>query len=150
MVQQKKVPLKKSPRKKIVRMSGMPLSGGTGRRKKAVARVWARRGSGAIVVNGLDYKEYFDTSAMRLAVGKPLAVHQPAANYDFQVNVFGGGKVGQSHAVKLGISKALLANDATIRPLLRQNGLLTVDSRIKERKKYGQRGARAKFQFVKR
>jgi small subunit ribosomal protein S9 len=141
---------KKSSFKKIVRLIGVPLAGATGRRKKAIARSWARRGTGNIIVNGLDYNEYFDTNTMRFNVTKPFKFCPLAKNYDFQINVFGGGKIGQSDAVKLAIARTLLTMEASVRPLLRQNRLLTVDSRIKERKKYGQRGARAKFQFVKR
>jgi small subunit ribosomal protein S9 len=141
---------KKSSPKKIIRLVGVPLAGATGRRKKAVARSWARRGTGNIVVNGLAYNEYFDTDTMRFNVIKPFKVCPIAKNYDFQINVFGGGKIGQSDAVKLAISRTLLTMEASVRPLLRQSRLLTVDSRVKERKKYGQRGARAKFQFVKR
>ena len=140
----------KSPVKKLVKVTGVPLAGGTGRRKKSVARVWARRGTGSVIVNGKDYKQYFDTDTMRIAVIKPLGVCQMGNNYDYQVNVFGGGKTGQSHAIKLGIARALLVLDGNLRSPLRQSGLLTVDSRVKERKKYGQRGARRKFQFVKR
>ena len=136
--------------KNIIRMIGVPLSGATGRRKKAVARVWARRGNGKIVVNGKNYEQYFDTPAMRLGVARPLVVCEAAKNYDFQVNVFGGGKHGQSDAIKLGIARVLVALDSNLRSVLRQERLLTVDSRTKERKKYGQRGARRKFQFVKR
>lgn len=141
--------IKASP-KKIIRLVGVPLAGATGRRKKAVARSWARRGTGNIIVNGLSYNEYFDTDTMRFNVVKPFKVCPIAKNYDFQINVFGGGKIGQSDAVKLAIARTLLSMEASVRPLLRQNRLLTVDSRVKERKKYGQRGARAKFQFVKR
>lgn len=141
---------KKLSPKKIIRLVGVPLAGATGRRKKAVARSWARRGTGNIVVNGLAYNEYFDTDTMRINVTKPFQVCPLAKNYDFQINVFGGGKTGQSDAVKLAIARTLLTMEASVRPLLRQSRLLTVDSRVKERKKYGQRGARAKFQFVKR
>lgn len=142
----KTVQQKKSTR----RASGAPLSSGTGRRKQAVARVWVRRGAGAVIVNGKDYKEYFDTDSMRIAVVKPLSVCPISSNYDFQVNVCGGGKTGQSHAVKLGIARALVKSDEKFRSVLREHSLLTVDARVKERKKYGQKGARAKFQFVKR
>lgn len=147
MVKEKAVVSTAQP-KKLRKAAGAPMSAGTGRRKEAVARVWQRRGTGVIVVNGQDYKKYFDTDTMRLAVAKPLTLFQK--NYDFQVNVCGGGKMGQAGAVQLGISRALLKSDEKFRILLRQHSLLTVDSRIKERKKYGQKGARAKFQFVKR
>jgi small subunit ribosomal protein S9 len=145
---QQKVTINKS--QKTPQIKGTPVGGGTGRRKAAIARVWARRGSGSVIVNGQDFKKYFDTSTMILAVEKPFSTCSIAKEYDFQVSVIGGGKMGQSQAVQLGVARALLEIDETLRPLLRQNNLLTVDSRIKERKKYGQKGARRKFQFVKR
>jgi small subunit ribosomal protein S9 len=128
----------------------VPLSHGVGRRKRAIARVWLRPGSGNIIVNGKDYNEYFDTDLSRLAVKKPFAVYPFGQQYDVTVNVYGGGKPGQADAVKLGLSRAIVKNDESARPALRKEGLLTVDSRVVERKKYGQRGARRKFQFVKR
>jgi small subunit ribosomal protein S9 len=127
-----------------------PLAHAVGRRKNAVARVWVRRGAGKIVVNGTDSSEYFDTKITRDAAATPFRVYPVGLNYDIQANVCGGGKVGQADAIKLGIARALTELDETIRPLMRQNGLLTVDSRKKERKKYGRRGARRRFQFVKR
>ena len=123
---------------------------GVGRRKRAVARVWMRPGRGNIVVNGKDYKQYFDTTDSRLKVELPFKATGQASKFDVTVNLFGGGMRGQAEAVKLGISRALLASSESLRKVLRQHHLLTVDSRIKERKKYGQKGARAKFQFVKR
>jgi small subunit ribosomal protein S9 len=129
---------------------GKPLAGGTGRRKAAVSRVWARQGSGKILINGVDSKEYFDTQSMLFALAQPFKVCPVAATYDFDVAVRGGGKMGQAHAVKLGLSRALLELDESARGVLRQHGLLTVDARRKERKKYGQMGARRGFQFVKR
>ncbi len=123
---------------------------GIGRRKSATARVWLKSGSGAISVNGLDYAKYFDTDATRAAVSTPLNVTGKAKNFDVVANVQGGGRTGQSDAIKLGISRALLTTDESLRAVLRENDLLTVDSRVKERKKYGQKAARKKFQFVKR
>jgi len=136
--------------KREPKASSAPLGHGVGRRKSAVARVWLRRGSGAIVINGSDFQEYFDTEVARLAASAPSRILPVCSNYDVEANVVGGGLSGQADAVKLGIARALLAIDETVRPLLRQHGLLTVDSRLKERKKYGQKGARRKFQFVKR
>jgi len=127
-----------------------PLSHGVGRRKSAVARVWLRRGNGKISVNGIDYVEYFDTEVNRLEVVKPFKALHESAKFDIEVNVNGGGMGGQADAVKLGISRALVTYDERYRPALREFDLLTVDSRVKERKKYGQLGARRKFQFVKR
>lgn len=127
-----------------------PIAHGVGRRKRAVARVWVRRGSGALKVNGKVYTEYFDTEVSRSKAILPLSVCKEAAGLDIDVNVSGGGKNAQADAASLGFSRALVSLYDTVRPLLREHGLLTVDSRNKERKKYGQRGARRKFQFVKR
>jgi small subunit ribosomal protein S9 len=123
---------------------------GVGRRKSAVARVWMKSGSGKVVVNGKDYKKYFCTNNSHAKVELPMKVVNLSGKVDVSVNIKGGGPVGQADAVKLGISRAILKSDEKLRKILRQHQLLTVDSRIKERKKYGQRGARAKFQFVKR
>lgn len=128
-----------------------PLSHGVGRRKSAVARVWLRRGNGKITINEKDYKEYFDTDITRMNASMPFLVYPAAAkNYSVTANVSGSGLCAQADAVKLGIARALLEANEELRPLLRQHNLLTVDSRVKERKKYGQKAARRKFQFVKR
>lgn len=126
------------------------LAHGVGRRKKAIARVWLRRGAGKIVVNGLPVEVYFDTAIDRRTAAIPFTIYPIGSNYDVQVNVRGGGKTGQADAVKLGIARAFVKQDETVRPAFKKYKLLTVDSRVKERKKYGQKGARAKFQFVKR
>ena len=123
---------------------------GIGRRKGSVARVWLKPGNGKILINDRDYKKYFDTDISRMRVEFPMKLTSYNSKYDAFVNVCGGGMIGQSSAVSLGISRALLVIDENLKKVLRQNGLLTVDSRVKERKKYGQKGARAKFQFVKR
>ena len=123
---------------------------GVGRRKSAVARVWMKNGKGSITVNGLDYDKYFDTQVTRDAVCVPLNITDHLKSFDIKVNVVGGGRTGQSDATKLGIARALLTVDENLRPVLKKHGLLTVDSRVKERKKPGQPGARKKFQFVKR
>ncbi|HEY5234923.1 MAG TPA: 30S ribosomal protein S9 [Rhabdochlamydiaceae bacterium] len=136
-----------APKKKKV--SVPPLAHGVGRRKKAIARVWLRRGRGTIIVNGKDFKDYFDTDLARIAASMPFQVLS-LNTYDVEANVIGGGKPGQADAVKLGISRALVSSDESYRRVLREHGLLTVDSRVKERKKYGQKAARRKFQFVKR
>lgn len=127
-----------------------PKSHGVGRRKSSIARVWLRPGKGAILVNGKDFKEYFDTEITRLKASTPFRVMQADLGYDVEVNVIGGGLCSQADAIKLGIARALVEADETLRPALRQHDLLTVDSRLKERKKYGQKAARRKFQFVKR
>ena len=123
---------------------------GVGRRKSAVARVWLRKGSGTINVNGFDYEKYFHTNDERQMVIHPLKVCGLEKAYDAEININGGGMVGQAGAIKTGVARALLESDSALHDILRQSGLLTVDSRVKERKKYGQKGARRKFQFVKR
>ncbi len=130
--------------------AGAPISHGVGRRKTTVARAWLRRGKGDIIVNDRDYKEYFDTEVTRLEASTPLRVVPHADKYNMHININGGGKHSQAGAVKLAIARAFVAQDEELRPLLRKNDLLTVDSRVKERKKYGQKAARRKFQFVKR
>lgn len=131
-------------------MAGAPVAHGVGRRKNAVARVWMRRGNGKMNVNGKDYTHYFDTVFSAEAAVTAFKVCPISVSYDFEANVRGGGKVAQADAVKLGIARAFLDFDESNKPILRKSGLLTVDARKKERKKYGQRGARRKFQFVKR
>ena len=123
---------------------------GTGRRKTSVARVFLRPGSGKIDVNGDDYQGYFHTAAQRAAIEKPLTVVEARDNFDAKITVQGGGLSGQAGAVGHGIARALVDVDPDWRQTLKDNGLLTRDSRKKERKKYGQRGARARFQFSKR
>ena len=126
------------------------LSHGVGRRKKSVARAWLSHGTGKISINGMSHLQYFDTDMMRMAAATPLTVIPAGLQYDVHVIVNGGGKVGQSDAVKLGIARAMVDLDESVRPELRKHGLLTVDSRVKERKKYGRKAARRAFQFVKR
>lgn len=123
---------------------------GTGRRKKAVARVFLKKGTGIITVNGKSHEEYFVTDVTRDVVTVPLRTVQCTKDYDFMVNVNGGGLPGQAGAVALGISRALLLENESRRAALKANGLLTVDARVKERKKYGRKAARRGFQFVKR
>jgi small subunit ribosomal protein S9 len=123
---------------------------GTGRRKKAIARVFLKKGTGIISINGKAHTDYFATDVMRAVVETPLKAVQSVNEYDFTVNVAGGGLPGQAGATALGISRALLMQDEANRIVLRANGLLTVDARVKERKKYGRKGARKGFQFVKR
>ncbi len=123
---------------------------GVGRRKSSVARVWVRQGSGNIQVNGKKHVDYFDTDIARDAVVTPLKLTGLDKKFDIQVNVSGGGRTGQSGAIRLAITRALVDNDESLRKIFRQNDLMTVDARKKERKKYGQLGARRKFQFVKR
>lgn len=138
------------PKKEKIVLKGAHLGHGVGRRKTAIARVWLRRGSGSIVVNGEKHTDYFDTALNCAEAAQPFRVVPVSSNYDVEVNVFGGGMHAQAGAVKLGIARAMLSADESIRKVLRQYDLLTVDSRRKERKKYGQKAARRKFQFVKR
>lgn len=123
---------------------------GIGRRKKAVARVWLKRGNGTITINGKAHELYFDAPLARTAVLTPFKIANCEKSFDAKINVTGGGKTGQSEAIRLGIARALLISDESLRPTLKKNDLLSVDSRVKERKKYGQKAARKKFQFVKR
>ena len=122
----------------------------TGRRKTAVAQVRLVRGTGKIVVNGRPFEEYFTTPSLQLTVLKPFEVTKTTNNFNVKVKTDGGGVAGQAGAVRLGIARALLLYDATTRPSLKEQGLLTRDPRMKERKKAGQPGARKRFQFSKR
>jgi len=139
-----------SKKVKKPKASTAPVSHGVGRRKSSVARVWMRRGKGVVTVNGKISKEYFDTDFNKSQLSLPLSLIPKGVAYDFDANVVGGGVNAQAKAIQLGMSRALVASDEAMRPILRKFRLLSVDSRLKERKKYGQRGARRKFQFVKR
>ena len=123
---------------------------GTGRRKCAVARVRLAPGAGKITINGRPIESYFLVDTQRMWATHALKVTDTAAKYDANVNVAGGGPNGQAGAVRLGIARALLRVDLNFRPALKAEGLLTRDSRVRERKKYGQPGARKRFQFSKR
>jgi small subunit ribosomal protein S9 len=123
---------------------------GTGRRKTAIARVFLRPGQGQITVNRRPFEDYFPRESLRLLVSQPLELTSTAAQLDVKVNVGGGGLAGQAGAVRHGIARALIRYDEKLRPQLKRAGLLTRDPRMKERKKYGQPGARKRFQFSKR
>jgi small subunit ribosomal protein S9 len=123
---------------------------GTGRRKTSIARVRLASGTGKIQVNGRAFEVYFPTDTLRMVVTQPLTVTAMTGKFDVRVNVQGGGPTGQAGAVRHGIARALLEADINLRPTLKSEGLLTRDSREKERKKYGQPGARKRFQFSKR
>jgi small subunit ribosomal protein S9 len=123
---------------------------GTGRRKTAIARVFLRPGSGDFKVNGRAFEEYFVTPSQRTAAKEPLVSTDSAATFNVIANVCGGGVNGQADAVKLGIARALMLFNAELRKKLKAEGLVSRDSRSKERKKYGQKGARKRFQFSKR
>jgi small subunit ribosomal protein S9 len=123
---------------------------GTGRRKTAVARVRLATGSGKITVNGRAFDTYFPLETLRSTVSGPLTITGTTDKLDVRVNVTGGGPNGQAGAVRHGIARALLEFDANLRPALKAEGFLTRDPRMRERKKYGQPGARKRFQFSKR
>jgi small subunit ribosomal protein S9 len=123
---------------------------GTGRRKTSVARVRISSGSGKILVNGRAFEVYFPLESQRMTVQQPFVTTATSGKFDVSVNVEGGGPIGQAGAVRHGIARALIEADAALRPLLKADGLLTRDPRMKERKKYGQPGARKRFQFSKR
>jgi small subunit ribosomal protein S9 len=122
----------------------------TGRRKCAVARVWMSPGSGKVTVNRRSLEDYFSRPVLRLVVQQALELTETEGKLDLDINVTGGGTSGQAAAVKHGISRALEKMNAELRPTLKKAGFLTRDARVKERKKYGRRGARARFQFSKR
>jgi small subunit ribosomal protein S9 len=123
---------------------------GTGRRKTSTARVYLRPGTGEIRVNRKTFDQYFPNQALRMVIRQPLTLTDTANKFDIVVNVAGGGPAGQAGAVRHGITRALLEYNNDLRRTLKQAGLVTRDPRIKERKKYGQKGARKRFQFSKR
>ena len=122
----------------------------TGRRKTSTARVFLRPGKGAISVNHREFSNYFPTDALRTQVRRPLMLTETGEKFDVLATVAGGGVNGQAGAVRLGIARALVEFNAELRKQLKKDGLLTSDSRVKERKKYGLAGARKRFQFSKR
>lgn len=142
----------KAPKEKKVKpaSSGEPSKYGTGRRKDAVARVWLRRGTGVITVNGRPLEQYFARPVLRMILNQPFSAINHVGNFDITCTVKGGGLSGQAGAVRLGISRALDQYDETFHKPLRVGGFLTRDSRVVERKKYGHKKARRSFQFSKR
>ncbi len=122
----------------------------TGRRKHAVARVWLQPGSGKIAINDRSLEEYFGRETSRMVFRQAMELTETSGQFDVWVNVSGGGLSGQADAIRHGISRSLIKIDPAHRPALKKAGYLTRDARQKERKKYGQRGARARFQFSKR
>lgn len=123
---------------------------GTGRRKSSVARVFLRPGTGVYKVNGKPFDQYFVTDAQRIDAKSPLVVTETAGTFDIVANCSGGGVNGQAGAMKMGIARALLEFNPELRSKVKGEGFLTRDARMKERKKYGQKGARKRFQFSKR
>jgi small subunit ribosomal protein S9 len=122
----------------------------TGRRKTAIARVWLTAGSGTIVINRRDIDTYFGRATSKMVLRQPLEATETLGRYDIHCNVCGGGLQGQAEAIRHGITRALMRINPGYRPVLKKAGYVTRDPRKKERKKYGQRGARARFQFSKR
>ena len=123
---------------------------GTGRRKTSTARVYLRPGTGEIKINRKTFEQYFPNQALRMIIRQPLTLTDTASKFDIVVNVAGGGPAGQAGAVRHGITRALMEFNADLRPALKDAGLVTRDPRAKERKKYGQKGARKRFQLAKR
>jgi small subunit ribosomal protein S9 len=123
---------------------------GTGRRKTSTARVYLRPGDGTVQVNRKPFDTYFPNETLRMIIRQPLNLTETAGKFDILVNVAGGGPAGQAGAIRHGITRALIEYNSDLRPTLKQAGLITRDPRIKERKKYGQKGARKRFQFSKR
>ena len=130
--------------------SAKPYFYGTGRRKKSIARVRLYPGTGAITVNGKSVDEYFGLETLKLIIAQPFGVSETTGKFDVVANVAGGGLSGQAGAIRHGIARALVAADAEYRPALKKAGFLTRDPRMKERKKYGLKGARRAPQFSKR
>jgi small subunit ribosomal protein S9 len=122
----------------------------TGRRKQAVARVWMMPGSGKIAINKREIDDYFGRATSKMVLRQPLELTETLGRYDIFINVSGGGLSGQAEAIRLGVTRALIQINASFRPVLKKAGYVTRDPRVVERKKYGQRGARARFQFSKR
>ncbi|MCU0222876.1 MAG: 30S ribosomal protein S9 [Acidobacteria bacterium] len=131
-------------------MSATIQYNGTGRRKEAVARVYVRPGTGLVRVNDRAFDDYFPQATLRMMIEKPLALTETREKLDVIATIAGGGPTGQAGAMRLGIARALLEFDASLRPKLKVEGLLTRDAREVERKKYGRPGARKRFQFSKR
>jgi small subunit ribosomal protein S9 len=123
---------------------------GTGRRKTSTARVYLRPGAGNVRINKKAFDQYFPNETLRMIIRQPLQLTETANKFDLLINVKGGGPSGQAGAIRHGITRALIEFNADLRPALKQAGLVTRDPRIKERKKYGQKGARKRFQFSKR
>jgi len=122
----------------------------TGRRKTSAARVFLRPGTGTITVNHREFQQFFTTEQLRMNVRRPLVLTETGERFDVLATVAGGGVNGQAGAIRLGIARALCTYDVELRKALKKDGLLTSDSRVKERKKYGLAGARKRFQFSKR
>ena len=128
----------------------MAATNTSGRRKTSVARVYMQAGQGNITINNRDMKSYFANELLENIVNQPLATLEQVGQYDIKVNVSGGGIAGQAEAIRLAITKALISDNAEVRPALKKEGFITRDPRMVERKKFGKRKARRSFQFSKR
>ena len=122
----------------------------TGKRKSAIARVWLRPGSGTVTINRRSMDDYFGRAVLKMILQEPFELTETRGKFDVLVNVRGGGLAGQAGAIRHGITRALLQMDPELRSVLKKAGMVTRDSRVKERKKYGQPGARKRFQYSKR
>lgn len=122
----------------------------TGRRKTSIARVWLQTGTKDVSINGSKFEDYFPRETLRMTIREAFELTKTSDRFGAKVHVAGGGLSGQAGAVRLGIARALVQSDPSLRPVLRENGLLTRDPRKKERKKYGRKGARRRFQYTKR
>ena len=140
----------KTPTKNKIKLDFKDSKYATGRRKRSIAKVWIKRGSGNIYVNGLKMVEYFKRPVHQIIVTRPLEITEVRKNYDVRCSVKGGGLSGQAGAIILGTSKALISYDESLKKNLKKDKLTTRDSRVVERKKYGHRKARRSFQFSKR
>ena len=143
-------PIQSSDKRKKIKLDFKDSKYATGRRKKSIAKVWVKKGSGSIYVNGIDMIDYFKRPVHQIIVKRPLEISNVSTSYDVRCSVKGGGLSGQAGAIILGISRALINHDATFKKNLKKDKLTTRDSRVVERKKYGHRKARRSFQFSKR
>ncbi|NDF11309.1 MAG: 30S ribosomal protein S9 [Proteobacteria bacterium] len=139
-----------APKERVAKRDAQGRAYATGRRKDAVARVWIKPGKGTITVNSREFKKYFGRIAFQLVINQPFAATNTERQFDVVATVVGGGLSGQAGAIRHGISRALDNYDPTHHTILRQGGYLTRDSRVVERKKYGRKKARRRFQFSKR
>ncbi len=150
MVESQNVVTNSEPVQRVQKLDAQGRAYATGKRKSSVSRVWIKGGSGKITINGKDQNEYFSRAVLRMIISEPFKVASREGQYDVFCTVRGGGLSGQAGAIKHGISKALDAYEPELHTILKQVGFLTRDSRVVERKKYGRRKARRRFQFSKR
>ena len=142
--------LPKTKKKKKIKLDFKDSKYATGRRKRSIAKVWVKKGSGSIHVNGIKMNEYFKRPVHQIIVMRPLELSDVASSYDVRASVKGGGLSGQAGAIIHGLSRALVLHEENLKPILKKEKLTTRDSRVVERKKYGRKKARRSFQFSKR